>query len=80
MQGRHAAAEPPAPGDRLVRVGAIVFGLGVLGVLAVLVPFLLGAEDAPLWTTLAASLLPVGFGLALLGLLRGARYRRRHGA
>jgi len=60
-----------------VRLGAVVFGLGVLGVLAVLVPFLLGREDAPLWTTLAASLLPVGLGLSLLGLLRGARARRR---
>lgn len=77
MTARHAAQPDPLPGDRLVRLGAVVFGLGVLGVLAVLVPFLLGREDAPLWTTLAASLLPVGLGLSLLGLLRGARARRR---
>lgn len=77
MKARHAAQPDPQPGDRLVRLGAVVFGLGVLGVLAVLVPFLLGREDAPLWTTLAASLLPVGLGLSLLGLLRGARARRR---
>ena len=60
-----------------MRGGAVLFGLGVLGVLAVVVPFLLGRDDAPLWTTLVASLLPVGLGLALLGLLRGARTRRR---
>ena len=77
MTARHAAQPDPQPGDRLVRLGAVVFGLGVLGVLAVLVPFLLGRADAPLWTTLAASLLPVGLGLSLLGLLRGARARRR---
>ena len=77
MTARHGARPDPQPGDRLVRIGAVVFGLGVLGVLAVLVPFLLGREDAPLWTTLAASLLPVGHGLSLLGLLRGARARRR---
>jgi len=77
VKARHAAQPDPQPGDRLVRLGAVVFGLGVLGVLAVLVPFLLGREDAPLWTTLAASLLPVGLGLSLLGLLRGARARRR---
>jgi len=59
-----------------VRVGAVLFALGVLGVLVVVVPFLLGRDDAPLWTTLLASLLPVGLGLALLGLLRGARTRR----
>ena len=75
MTGRHEAGS--APGDRLVRAGAVVFGVGVLGVLAVVVPFLLGRDDAPLWTTLLATLLPVGLGLALLGLLRGARARRR---
>lgn len=77
MSARHAGAGRPQPGDRLVRAGALLFGVGVLGVLAVLVPFLLGRADAPLWSTLLASLLPVGLGLALLGLLRGARARRR---
>jgi hypothetical protein len=62
------------PGDALVRLGALVFALGVLAVLAVVVPFLLGAgHDAPLALDLLALLLPVGLGLALLGLLRGAR-------
>ncbi len=79
MTGRHAAPAQSAPGERLVRVGAVLFGLGVLGVIAGVVPFLLGRDDAPLWTTLVASLLPVGLGLALLGLLRGARTRRREG-
>jgi hypothetical protein len=52
----------------------VVFGLGVLAVLAVVVPFLLGhGHDAPLALDLLALLLPVGLGLALLGLLRGAR-------
>lgn len=75
MTARHAA-DGHVPGERLVRLGALLFGVGVLGVLAVVVPFLLGRDDAPLWTTLVASLLPVGLGLALLGLLRGARSRR----
>ena len=77
MTARHAAPRSRGPGDGLVRAGALLFGLGVVGVLAVVVPFLLGREDAPLWSTLLASLLPVGLGLALLGLLRGARSRRR---
>jgi VIT1/CCC1 family predicted Fe2+/Mn2+ transporter len=77
VTARHAAPKAPQPGERLVRVGAGLFALGVLGVLVVVVPFLLGRDDAPLWTTLLASLLPVGLGLALLGLLRGARTRRR---
>ncbi|HUR14391.1 MAG TPA: hypothetical protein VM097_07845 [Mycobacteriales bacterium] len=62
-----------SPGDLLVRSGAVVFALGVLAVLAVVVPFFLGSHDRPTWLNLAALLLPVGLGLALLGLLRGTR-------
>lgn len=76
MTGRHAAADASGPGERLVRLGAVVFGIGLVGVLLVVGLFLLGGDDAPLWTTLVASLLPVGLGIALVGLLRGARRRR----
>ena len=75
--GRHAAPDDPRPGEGLVRVGAVVFAVGVVGVLVAVVPFFFGREDAPSWTALTASLLPVGLGIALLGLLRGARARRR---
>lgn len=77
MTARHAASASPQPGEGLVRLGAAVFGIGVIGVLVVLVSFLLGNQDASLWSTLLASLLPVGLGLSLVGLLRGARARRR---
>lgn len=76
---RHAARGGSRPGDGLVRAGAVLFAAGAVGVLAVVVPFFLGRDDAPLVWTLLASLLPVGMGLALLGLLRGARARRREG-
>lgn len=74
--GRHTAPDKPLPGERLVRTGALLFVLGVLGIIAAFVPFLLGRDDAPLWTTLLALLLPLGLGVSLLGLLRGARARR----
>lgn len=74
---RHAAPDDPQPGEGLVRAGAVVFALGLVGVLLAVVPFFLGQDDAPSWTALLASLLPVGLGMALLGLLRGARARRR---
>ncbi|MBC7375466.1 MAG: hypothetical protein H7323_15875, partial [Frankiales bacterium] len=77
MTARHAATESRQPGDRLVRLGAVVFGLGVVGVLVVMASFLLGSQNASLWSTLLTSLLPLGLGLSLLGLLRGARARRR---
>lgn len=76
-RGRHAAPDDPRPGERLVRVGAVVFGIGVLGVLLAVVPFFFGRQDAPSWTALTASLLPVGLGIALAGLLLGARSRRQ---
>ena len=73
---RHAAPDDPRRGEGLVRAGAVVFAAGVVGVLLAVVPFLVGREDAPTWTALLASLLPVGLGMALVGLLRGARARR----
>jgi hypothetical protein len=71
---RHAAPAVRHPGDLLVRLGATVFAVGVVGVLLILVPFLLGDHhSAPVALDLLALLLPVGFGLALLGLFRSAR-------
>ena len=77
MSARHAAPDDSRPGEGLVRAGAVVFTLGVVGVLLAVVPFFLGRSDAPSWTALLASLLPVGLGISLLGLLRGARARRK---
>ncbi len=76
-RGRHEAPDDPRPGERLVRVGAGVFAVGVVGVLLAVVPFFFGRDDASSAVTLVASLLPVGLGLALVGLLLGARSRRQ---
>jgi hypothetical protein len=69
----HVAPTPPAPGERLVQVGAVLFGLGLLAALVVVVPFFLGRSNAPLALTLGTLLMPLGLGVALSGLLRGAR-------
>ena len=75
---RHAAREGRRPGDLLVRVGALLFVLGVVAVVAAVVPAVLGDRPARLPLVVAAgSLLPLGFGVALLGLLRAARTNRR---
>jgi hypothetical protein len=61
---------PVKAGDLLVRGGAVIFAVGTVAVLAILVPFFLGhGHDAPSALNLLALLLPVGLGLALLGLL-----------
>jgi hypothetical protein len=72
-----ALSEPRASGadvDQLVRIGAVVFGVGVLCILAAVVPLFFGAHDLPTALNVAAGVLPpIGFGLALWGLVRAAR-------
>ena len=72
---KHASPDAPRRIDRLVSVGAAIFVVGVVCVAAVLALFLTGSRDVPLALTLGASLLPVGFALALLGILSSARGR-----
>jgi O-antigen/teichoic acid export membrane protein len=64
------------PGERLVLVGAVLFAVGAVGVVGVVVPFFFGRDDAPLLWTLLAAVMPVGLGLALVGLLRGVHTER----
>ena len=63
-------------GDRLVALGAIVFTVGLLATLVTLVPFFVGSDPFPTAVYLVALLAPVGFALALAGLLRAARSHR----
>ena len=73
----HIAPEQPRPGDRLVLAGVLVFAAGLLAAIAVVVPFFFGRSNAPLALALTTLLMPLGLGLALSGLLRGARRGRR---
>ncbi|MCW2606159.1 MAG: hypothetical protein JWO60_852 [Frankiales bacterium] len=78
MTGRHVAPEARGTGSRMVAVGAVLFLLGVVAVVVAVVPVLRGASEGPdLAATSSGVLLPLGLGLALGGLLRGARARRR---
>lgn len=81
MTPRHAAPSSSAPGETLVRIGAVVFVLGVVAVVVAVVPSVLSGDPARLSLILAAgTLLPVGLGVALVGLLRAARTGRRTAA
>ncbi len=78
MSARHAAPDDARPGDSLVRAGAVVFAVGLVAVVAAVVPAVLRNTTGDLTlVVLAGSLLPIGLGTALLGLLRGARTARR---
>ena len=72
------APQGPQPGDRLVQVGAAVFAVGLVAVVLVFAPALLADRVPPFPAVVTAlSLLPLGFALALVGLLRSARTGRR---
>jgi hypothetical protein len=77
MAARHRAEDHPLPGDGLVRVGAVVFAVGVVAVVADFAPFFFGHSNLPTWLALSTLALPLGLGLALGGLLRQARAARR---
>jgi VIT1/CCC1 family predicted Fe2+/Mn2+ transporter len=61
----------------MVRLGALLFLAGVVGVLGVVLPYFLGRDEASEAWGWLASVAPFGLALALLGLLRGARADRR---
>ncbi|NHC46890.1 hypothetical protein [Motilibacter aurantiacus] len=67
----------PVPGDRLVLVGGVLFVVGAVSCVATVAPLLLGADRLPLVAYLVTLLAPLGFGLALAGVLVSARARRR---
>jgi hypothetical protein len=61
----------------LLRLGAAVFGIGLVFVVLTFVPFFTGRENAPTVFATGTMLCPLGFGIALLALVRDARQARR---
>ena len=78
MHGQGPTYDGIRPGDRMVVVGAGVFGLGLLATLVTVVPLFLGTDPMPTAVYLLTALMPVGLAVALVGMLRGNRSRRRH--
>jgi VIT1/CCC1 family predicted Fe2+/Mn2+ transporter len=67
-----------APGDRLLRIGAVVMIVGLACTLVALLPLVFPSLELPsLWWFLSM-LTGVGLALVLLGLVVSARSRRRH--
>ncbi|WKX71024.1 hypothetical protein [Streptomyces sp. XD-27] len=76
MSDTHRSQER-APGDGLVRTGAIVFIVGAVATLATVAPLLLGADPLPTAAYLVSMLMGVGFALAGAGVLRSVAAQRR---
>ncbi|QNP63883.1 hypothetical protein [Streptomyces genisteinicus] len=70
-------ATAPAPGDGLVRVGAIVFIVGAVATLVTVAPLFLGTEPFPSIAYAVCMLMGVGFVIAAAGVLRSIAAQRR---
>lgn len=70
----HGVSTPSShAGDRLVRVGAIVFLVGALSTLATMAPLFLGTDPLPSIAWSLCMLMGVGFLIAAAGVIRSAR-------
>jgi uncharacterized membrane protein YhdT len=71
---------PPAPTPRLdpaVRVGVVVFAVGLVFIAFDVVPFFFGDHNRPLWLNLACLLAPLGFAIAVGSAVRRGRQAQR---
>ena len=66
-----------APGDRLVRAGAIVFFIGTVATLVTVAPLFLGTTPFPTYMFGLSMLMAVGFLMAGAGVLRSVAAGRR---
>ncbi|MBD0424902.1 hypothetical protein H0H10_38005 [Streptomyces sp. TRM S81-3] len=66
-----------APGDRLIRAGAIVFFIGAAATLVTVAPLFLGTAPFPTYMFGLSMLMGVGFLIAGAGVLQSVAAGRR---
>ncbi|MES4886559.1 hypothetical protein [Streptomyces sp. NPDC096012] len=66
-----------APGDRLIRAGAVVFFIGAAATLVTVAPLFFGAKPFPTYMFGLSMLMAVGFLIAGAGVLRSISAGRR---
>ncbi|MFG2604063.1 hypothetical protein ACGFT2_11005 [Streptomyces sp. NPDC048514] len=66
-----------APGDRLIRAGAVVFFIGAAATLVTVAPLFFGAKPFPTYMFGLSMLMAVGFLIAGAGVLRSVSAGRR---
>ncbi|MEW2292121.1 hypothetical protein ABZ719_05340 [Streptomyces sp. NPDC006743] len=67
----------PAPGDRLIRAGALVFFLGALCTMVTVAPLFFGAKPFPTYMFGLSMLMAVGFLIAAGGVFQSIAAGRR---
>ncbi|MFD7322006.1 hypothetical protein ACFV9D_13140 [Streptomyces sp. NPDC059875] len=72
-----ARSDDSAPGDGLVRAGAIVFIIGAVATLVTVAPLFLGTDPFPPIAYAVCMLMGVGFLVAGAGVLRSIAAQRR---
>ncbi|WP_433546997.1 hypothetical protein ACQPZG_19410 [Streptomyces sp. CA-294286] len=65
------------PGDRLVRIGGIVFLVGALATLVTVAPLFLKTDPFPPVAYAVCMLMGVGFAIAAAGVLQSIAAQRR---
>ncbi|MGC3003403.1 hypothetical protein ACPF8X_34770 [Streptomyces sp. G35A] len=70
-------ANSAAPGDGLVRAGALVFFVGAVATLVTVAPLFLGTTPFPTYMFGLSMLMAVGFLMAGAGVLRSVAAGRR---
>jgi integral membrane protein len=65
------------PNGTLIRAGLVVFAIGLIAIVVTFIDFAIGDDNRPLWQNLLCVLAPIGFGLAVAGLVRNARAENR---
>ncbi|MER6556524.1 hypothetical protein ABT300_01985 [Streptomyces sp. NPDC001027] len=70
-------ANSAAPGDRLIRAGAVVFFVGAVATLVTVAPLFLGSTPFPTYMFGLSMLMGVGFLIAGAGVLRSVAAGRR---
>ena len=63
--------------ERLTVAGGVLTVIGLVATVATVVPSLMGTDPLPTVAYLLSMLMPVGFGLLLVGLYGAARARSR---
>jgi FtsH-binding integral membrane protein len=78
--GQPSAAAVPARPALAVRLGFALFAVGLVFLLATVVPFFFDDHNRSIWLNMGCMLAPLGFVVAVTGVIRAGRAEQRAAA